>query len=226
MKGPVGAQKALLEIAVDEYDVMSDERKKEMLIHLKDSSFKLNSLLENLLTWSVSQAGKIRVENIDINLKSIVNSVISQFQQDAKAKKINVRNKKRKKIQVKADLNIIEIILRNLISNAIKFSKTNGEVTIYTENLIAENQINICVSDNGIGMNEQTKHNLFKADFKNSTSGTSGEKGNGLGLLLCQELAAKQGSQIFMNSIEGSGSTFYFALPLVKEIATETIFVG
>jgi two-component system, sensor histidine kinase and response regulator len=106
---------------------------------------------------------------------------------------------------------MLKTILRNLISNAIKYTHSNGEITISA--VQNQNNIEITVSDNGVGMSEETRNKLFEIDTNITTTGTANEKGSGLGLILCKEFVEKHGGEIWVKSELGKGSAFTFSLP-------------
>jgi PAS domain S-box-containing protein len=214
LRSPLGGQKAVIDLILEEYESLDEPTRKELLINLKESSYHLYNLLENLLEWSLSQSGKIDMKPQKFNLHGQYNDMLMQFQKDARMKNIQFKNELDKDAAVYADINLTEIILRNLISNAIKFTKEGGEIKVQSQELI-ENGIvyqNISVIDTGIGMSDEKLSSLFKIDKTQSTPGTADEKGNGLGLLLCKEFAEKQNSKLTYSSTKGEGSTFSFKL--------------
>ncbi|MFA7115841.1 MAG: HAMP domain-containing sensor histidine kinase [Bacteroidales bacterium] len=172
------------------------------------------TLLDNLLDWAKSQTGQVKFEPEKVVLSSIIHEIFGLLNPSAKSKNISLEYIPSHEIEVLADLNMIKTILRNLISNAIKFTNSDGQISVHT--LQKDNFIEITVSDTGVGMNEKTRNNLFKLETNESTIGTANEKGSGLGLILCKEFVEKQGGKIWVESEEGKGSDFKFTLPLNK----------
>lgn len=171
-------------------------------------------LLDNLLNWAKSQTGQINFKPEKVVLSSIIQGIIELLNPNVKSKNISLNYLHSDEIEVFADLNMIKTILRNLISNAIKFTNSNGEINVYA--LQKDKFIEIAVSDNGVGMNEETRNKLFRSETNESTNGTANEKGSGLGLILCKEFIEKHGGKIWVESEEGKGSDFKFTLPLKK----------
>lgn len=174
--------------------------------------------VENLLSWSRSQLNCLKITPTSIELQDFVSEIVSRQQEIARKKEINLKNKIGKGIYVDADKNICGLVLRNLISNAIKFSFRKGVVTISALSLQRNHTsyVEICVEDSGVGMNPDALTKLFKIENANSRAGTENEQGTGLGLLLCKEFVEKHGGVIRVESELGSGSKFYFTLPALE----------
>ena len=148
-----------------------------------------------------------------INLFEIVNQNQELLQESANQKQIEIKNHIHKNTCIMADLNQIDLVLRNLLSNALKFTSNSGKIEVMaTEN---DNEIVVSVTDDGIGMDSETAKNLFDNKERKSSIGTIGEKGTGLGLLICKEFINKHGGKIWAESEPKKGSTFYFSLPKV-----------
>ncbi|HVW97278.1 MAG TPA: ATP-binding protein [Mucilaginibacter sp.] len=173
--------------------------------------------LSNLTEWAGSQikGQKVNSTNVDIFLLGM--EMEQTFMHHLQLKNIEFLNMAFAGQSVLADENHIKVILRNLISNAIKFTDNNGKITLSTQ--IAENSIVISVTDSGKGMNAEEMEKLFSISTHFSHSGTSGERGTGIGLLLCKELVELNGGKLSVSSTVGKGSTFYFNLPLVRAYA-------
>jgi signal transduction histidine kinase len=181
-------------------------------------------LLENLLEWANTQRGKLSFQPQTINLLEILNEEFLTLKDAARGKNIELKCSVSGKFTVFADRNMIKTILRNLISNAIKFTYRNGkiEVTAYSR----ENEVEIAVSDNGIGMTKETIAKLFRIDTDHTTRGTDNEKGTGLGLFLCKEFIEKNAGKICVESEQGKGSVFRVILPSTKVPLDETSYLG
>lgn len=169
-------------------------------------------LLNNLLSWAKVQTGTIIYQPEQTSLSAIISDVLIIKQSIAAIKNIAINYTQTTDIDVYADVNMLETILRNLISNAIKYTHTNGEITISA--VKNQNDIQISVADNGVGMSEDTRNKLFGLETNDTTTGTANEKGSGLGLVLCKEFVEKHGGEIWVESELGKGSTFTFSLPL------------
>ena len=214
LRSPLSGIMSLLDIIVSDYDSLGEEEIKEILFEAAKTSKSTYTLMENLLDWSRVQTDKIVYDPQDISLTHILNAIKNLYYQKLKEKGISLNYDFDPEFFAFADLNMTETILRNLISNAIKFSKEFGIILVSFD--FMDNFIRIKVKDTGVGMNEKQISNLFKLDQTHSTVGTSGERGTGLGLLLCKELVEKQGGNIWIESAINSGTTFYFTLPKAK----------
>jgi signal transduction histidine kinase/ligand-binding sensor domain-containing protein len=170
-------------------------------------------LLENLLEWANSQRGNISFSPASINLVELLNEDFIILNEMAIGKNIELKNSLPYDLKIMADKNMIKTIVRNLISNAIKFTRRNGKVEVKA--LIYNRHVEISVSDSGIGMTKESIAKLFRLDGNPSTRGTENEKGTGLGLFLCKEFIEKHGGKIWVESEPGKGSVFRFNLPLV-----------
>ncbi|MDN5203758.1 two-component regulator propeller domain-containing protein [Fulvivirgaceae bacterium BMA10] len=177
---------------------------------------RLKSLLENLLTWAKKQMHGIQIEPVSIDLQTATNDIILLFEAEAEAKNIHLKNTVCENIKVLADLNMINLVFRNLINNAIKFTRMDGEVIISAKET-QEDFIEVSVADNGVGMSQNSLTKLFNSDNSFSMLGTSKEAGFGLGLILCKEFVEENGGKIWVESTENVGTTFRFLLPKSKE---------
>lgn len=178
---------------------------------INDAAKSCFSLLDNLLTWSRSQISSIEINPKEIDLESITSELVKQFHPLTLRKHINIISTINSQTIAFADENMVRTIIRNLISNAIKFTRIGGIVVLSSNE--KDGQIEYCVEDNGVGMTQEVIDNLFQIDKNVSTSGTDKEKGSGLGLILCKEFAEKNGGKIWVISEPGKGSEFRFSLP-------------
>lgn len=195
---------------IDEYS-KADIKERVQLI--EESSKRGYELLENLLQWSLSQSGEIKFKPAAINVSAIVKECWSILENQASAKKIEFVSNINEELIVNADHNMLKVILRNLLTNAIKYSFPNGKVTINAVK-IRGNKLMISVADEGMGIPENEIQMLFRTDATYSSAGTANETGTGLGLILCKEFVEKHKGEIWVESILNSGSTFNFTLPL------------
>ena len=209
---PISGLHQIIKLFSEEFDTYSYEEKIEMLHNLQLTSWNTFSLLDNLLTWSRIQRNKLSFEQENFLLHDAVNLTINQLTSLSQNKFIIIKNSTNINQTIFADKNSIMFVIRNLISNAIKFTQVGGIIRITNE--LRNNIIEISVTDNGIGMNQLQIENLFKIDKTKSTQGTNNEKGTGLGLILCKEFVEKHRGRLWVKSEPGIGSTFSFTLPV------------
>jgi PAS domain S-box-containing protein len=181
------------------------------LIH--SSAYHTYLLLENLLEWSRMQRGQISFSPKSIILDQLVNDEFEVIKNNASQKSITILNSIPRNLIVSADENMLSNIIRNLVSNAIKFTPREGFVKVSAE--VSDGYIHISVTDNGIGIKPEAIGKLFKIETSFTTRGTENEKGTGLGLLLCKEFIEKHRGKIRVESEPGKGSKFIFMLPLI-----------
>ncbi len=182
---------------------------------IKNSAERAMELLNNLMEWSRSQTGMIKFKAENIEIWTLVNEVVGLLKDNAGQKYISIKQEIPKDATVFADKAMFSTILRNLISNAIKFTHEGGKVLISARQHAKD--MLISVADNGIGITKEILGKLFLLKENISTPGTKNEKGTGLGLLLCKEFVEKHGGKIWAESEEGKGSVFYFTLPIQKQ---------
>lgn len=211
LKNPIGTFSNVSTLLNDEYDELSEEDKREFIKMLKDSSKNISELLENLLQWSRAQTGRINYEPLPIELHRIVHTNMDLMRMSADKKQIALNNNIDKNFLITADHNMITTVLRNLISNAIKFTEKNGEVNVDAQK--NDGHVSIYVKDTGVGISDEDKRKLFKIDKSISSVGTNDETGTGLGLILCKEFVEMHGGEIGVESELGEGSVFHFTIP-------------
>ncbi|MGM0406928.1 MAG: PAS domain S-box protein [Bacteroidota bacterium] len=192
-----------------------DKDKIEQFVQIIHQSSKLAyGLLENLLEWSRTQTGTLKYRPDIIDLRRIVKDNIELMHSNAQNKDIKITSEIVKNTTVFADKNMIHTVIRNLISNAIKYTNNGGYVRLTGKPL--KQFIEIKVEDNGVGIDSENVQKLFRIDESYTTPGTQREKGTGLGLILCKEFIEKNGGEIKINSRPGKGTTFSFTLPTNK----------
>ena len=204
----------LLETVDEDYDSFEEDEKKEIISEVAKSSRNTYVLMENLLEWSRLQTGKMDYTPQNISLTLILNSMRNLYAQKLKEKGISLNFDSETEYFAYADPHMTETVLRNLISNAIKFTPEFG--SIYVSLDYSGEDLLIIVKDTGIGMKKNKIAELFRIEMTQSTVGTSGERGTGLGLTLCKELVEKQNGRIWVESEVNSGSAFFFTLPKAK----------
>jgi len=190
--------------------VLSEEEFHNMLPDLANNVNSIQSLLDNLLTWARIQMKGIPVAPEAFHIRELVQDKINSFEKPAQLKEITFLNNIEEDLQIQADKNMIELVLRNLISNAIKFSHPGGKIELSSSRQKGYSQV--CISDNGTGIEPEIMANLFGTQ-SSSSKGTAGEMGTGLGLLLSKEFIEKNGGKIWVESTPNVGSKFYFSIP-------------
>jgi len=181
---------------------------------INDTSNRTYNLLENLLDWSRSQTNTIHFEPERIHLNLLVMDTINLLKSQAEKKNVELINKLDQDFQVFADFNMVNTVLRNLISNALKFTE-NGSVAVSCQ--MNQTFCSISIEDTGIGISPDSLEKLFRIDKSISTTGTKGEIGTGIGLILCKEFVLRNKGTIFVESQVKKGSKFTFTLPLFLE---------
>jgi signal transduction histidine kinase len=195
-----------------------DYTKNMVLINgIARSAETLSEYLDNLLKWALCQTEKIDVNITDVNIFKVVNEIVQIYSASIDNKKLNINISIPINFCVKSDENLLSFIFRNVINNAIKFTQENGSINISTS--IQNNQYCFSVSDTGIGIKRKDLENLFSIEQNKHTinNGSSGEKGTGLGLILCKEFVDLLGGKIEVKSVQGVGSTFSFSFPFIKQ---------
>jgi len=215
LKNPFNSILGFSELLVTNLSVISPEKLLKMVTTINTSAKSAFKLLENLLEWARTQTGKIEFKQERTSLKSVFDNVSDITQSIALNKNISLGFELTKDIEVFVDRNMVNTILRNLITNAIKYTHKGGTINVMAG--VNEHQTSISVIDNGVGIDPTMIDKLFKISEKVSTAGTEKETGTGLGLLLCKEFVEKHGGQIRVTSEWGKGSEFVFTLPLYKD---------
>jgi PAS domain S-box-containing protein len=211
LKTPVSAMMSYSEILNDEFETLERGEIKEFIQSLKEVSANLFELLEGLLNWSRVQTGRMQYSPVKINLADTSKNLIKIYDQTAKKKHIKLISEFNGKTVAYADDNMVNTVMRNLISNAIKFTNENGEIKIQITEL--DDFLQVSIIDNGIGIKPEDLEKLFRIDVHHTTNGTANEAGTGLGLILCKELVEKNSGEINVKSKMGEGTSFYFTLP-------------
>ncbi|TGL00842.1 PAS domain-containing sensor histidine kinase [Leptospira bouyouniensis] len=215
LKGPIGGMNTFIGMILEDMETRSPKRMRNDLNILYQSSGEVYALLENLLTWARSQTNEITFLPENVSVKTVVDTVISYFTFMTENKGIRIQNLIDNDIFVFADENMLETILRNLVSNAIKYSHVGGQVKISAEPI--DGNVSIQVEDFGTGITDEIRSTFFQIDAKQkSMPGTLGERGTTLGLILCKEFIEKNHGKIFVQSEVGKGSKFFITLPKGK----------
>ena len=212
LKSPFNSIIGYSEYLIEQISEKNYEKIGEFANIILQSSNRAMDLLMNLMVWAQSQSGKMDFKPKHFNIITLVDEVTLLLNDIAEQKSILIASNLPPVIQVNADKEMISTVLRNLISNAIKFTHPKGKITISAVD--KKNELTISVSDTGVGISKEGIDNLFKINEKYSTPGTQNEEGTGLGLILCKEFIEKNNGKIWVESKVGIGTTFYFSLPL------------
>ena len=211
LKSPFNSILGLSNLLVEQIQEKNLEGIEEYARIIQKSSTTVFNLLMNLLEWARSQTGRMEFSREYIELGSLINEVIELSNESAHQKSIKIIKELPRNLLVFADKAMINTILRNLISNAIKFTHPGGLIIVSAEKELDE--LKISISDNGIGIKKEAIGKLFRIDENNIRMGTQNEIGTGLGLILCKEFIEKHRGKIWVESEIGKGSKFYFTIP-------------
>ncbi len=198
-------------ILEENFDNLDDNDKMNIISDIRSTSTSIQKLIENLLQWARAQTGTISFHPEVIFLKEPVSNTLFLLKQLLSEKKIRINQKISKKIKVYADMNMLMTIIRNLLTNAVKFTPEGGSITLTAKE--SKGMVEASIKDTGIGIRKSDLDKLFRIDVHHSTIGTSKEKGTGLGLILCKEFIVMNGGDIWAESDGKTGSVFRFTLP-------------
>lgn len=212
LRSPFNALLGVTQLLDDDLPNMKPDEAHRMVSSLKRSALSVYNLLENLLEWSRITRGNTSFDPESIILQTKIDEFLQPVLESANKKRIEISYIVPDELVVFADLHMMGSIIRNLASNAVKFTPKNGKV-ILVAHAIGDQSIEISIKDTGIGMNKSILKKLFNIDRNNNRRGTDGESSSGLGLIICKEFVEKHGGRIWAESEEGKGSTFYFTLP-------------
>lgn len=212
LRGPMSAFVAATGILTEDIQNMTLEEIRDITISMKTDATNIYRLLENLLQWSRLKRGVLEFNPERLNLKSVIKSGIEAVLASAKKKQIGIDDSVPEDIEIIADKHMFETVVRNLVSNSVKFTPAGGKVIISAGS--DQHNIEIRISDKGIGMSRELLDKLFHLNEKTSRPGTEGEPSTGLGLLLCKEFIEKHGGKIWVDSETGLGSVFSFTIPV------------
>lgn len=211
LRAPIAQIIQISELFEKSYDSLSKADHKRLLNALKASSATSYRLLDDLFSWAQAQEGEIAFAPVAVNLNNLVEENLQLLHEYAQFKEIQIINNVDKNCSVYADINMLNTVIRNLISNAIKFTYHQGKIEINEE--VKADGVEIFVQDNGKGISNEDLEKLFKIDTKISGIGTDNEKGTGIGLILCKEFVEYHKGKIWAESESGKGSKFIFFLP-------------
>jgi len=212
LRSPFNALLGFTDLLMDEIrnkDFVRIEKYAEILSRSAQQNF---NLLNNLLEWAGMQMNGIQLKPQIILLEKTVETVTNLLKNNLDEKHIKFTTQISPNLAAVADVNMLETVLRNLLTNAIKFTPNGGSISLSINQ--SDTETEICISDSGVGISAENIQKLFKIETNSSTPGTNKEKGTGLGLILCKEFVEKNGGKIWVESEEGKGSEFKFTLPL------------
>ncbi len=218
LRGPFLGLKGYTQMIIEEYDFLEKEEIMDYLEKIHNSSKDLYTLVDNLLKWSRLELGKIPYEPMPFNLYAELESVIKLLAGIAAKKEITIENDIDEDIYPFADRIMLISIMQNLVGNAIKFTRRNGLIRIFSR--LKPDYVEVCVEDNGIGMTREVFERLFTIDKGHTSRGTEGEKGTGFGLIIAKEMVKRMGGTIKVESESGKGTIFTFTLQLSDLTAT------
>ena len=215
LRGPVGQVKSIVDLLVD--GQLDQEEFDELIQTLKKDVDSVHFTLNNTLRWSLAQMEGFKIQKVNFNLNELVDSNIALIMPQLKAKSLEVINSSPfTNLEVYADRDLIEVVIRNILNNAVKFSKQGDIIQLSIE--VDNDMITWSVKDQGVGMNEEQIQEVLSPDYviTNSKLGTKMEKGSGLGLQICKEFARMNGGELHINSKEGKGTNVYIKIPASK----------
>jgi len=213
LKNPLNALLGFSGLLVNEYDQFNDRDKKKYLKQIYSATDNILKMLNNLLAWSKTQNGAMKPKFESFNMTEMINNILDLVNTQAKSKNIRIETELNNNISAFADKNMISTVVRNLVTNAIKFTPQNGKVLIGAQ--LKDSILELIVEDNGIGISKEDQKYLFSFEKKNGRhTGTNGETGTGLGLILCKEFTDRNEGEILVESEEGKGSKFILKLPV------------
>lgn len=215
LKNPFNSILMNTNLLKNRFSKLDDVMKEQLIDGIHSSVEQTYSLLDNLLEWAKSRAGKLDIIRESFDIHKTASDVITLFAAQMEDKRITVKNHISFGTRAFADLHMITLVFRNLISNALKFSDEGGEVEVRCEDA-SDDFWRISVTDRGVGIEKEDLQCLFRLDVHHTTYGTRKEKGAGLGLILCQEFISLNGGEITVRSTPGQFTEFSFTLPKEK----------
>ena len=217
IRSPFSGILGIVDGIVAYYDRYGKKELKSAMEMLSKTSHYLFDMLENLLVWARASRGKMDINKENIPLFTIVKANVELLINNAILKRLSIKNNTNKNLFVVADENMLSTVLRNLISNAIKFTNVGGEIIISAHKSEQNDQLEIWVSDNGVGMPPKVVNSIFQLNRQFTSSGTNNEKGTGLGLFICKEMIQLNGGKIWVESTPSEGTCFKFTLDYVED---------
>jgi PAS domain S-box-containing protein len=212
LKSPLGSIIGLSERLIEKVKGKEYAKIEKFANLILESSNGVSNLLTNLMVWAQSQTGKLVFNPVQFDIVPLVLEVTQLLKEVAFQKSIIIENNLPSHVPIIADKEMISTVLRNLISNALKFTKEGGLISISAE--YRPNYLVVIVADNGVGITKDRIDKIFEISENNSTPGTHSEKGTGLGLILCKEFMEKINGKIWVESVDGQGTSFFLSIPI------------
>jgi signal transduction histidine kinase len=213
LRGPIGAMIQLGEILNKTHKEISVQERELLISSISKSAGKTFNLLENLLQWSRSETGRLIIQSAEMDISEIAADTLELLEESVRQKNIHISNEIREPVKAYGDPDMIKTVIRNIISNAIKYVHENGNIILSAETVPENGRVRIRISDDGVGIDPGVVNSLFDLDHNYTTRGTNNESGSGLGLKLCKEFVEKNNGEIHAESEVGKGSTFEIRLP-------------
>ena len=213
LRSPLSSFIVITQMFAEDLSTMKQADLQEMTRCMEKSASNLYGLLENLLEWAKMERGIIPFNPVVVSLFSSINESMEMLMESIKTKEIELTCDIPADLRVIADTNMLQTVIRNFVSNAVKFTPKGGKISL-TAKAVDTKSIEITIKDSGIGMSPAILNNLFELNVKTNRKGTEGEPSTGLGLLLCKEFIEKLGGKMRVESKEGKGSIFHFSLPI------------
>lgn len=220
LRGPTSALASLLDHLNSRFDEFKKAELKEILSTLYKSAENVSNLLENLLIWAQSQVSKIECRPTELKLNQVIESAVKGLNQTAENKQIGIKIENNDPLIVFADPDMVQTIIRNILSNAIKYSRRGGSVNVKTA-LAGKTTAQISITDNGVGIEKSKLANIFEITNTYHTQGTENEKSTGLGLILVKDFVKKNKGTIKIESEKNKGTTVSFTLPIASISSAE-----
>jgi len=212
LKGPFSGILGFSKLLSEKYADITEENRKYFIDLIHNSSEQAFNLLENLLSWARVQSNKLQVHKVKVDLGKVIGDIIALFANYAESKQIVLESEMEGNITFSADRSMIFTVISNLVNNGLKYTGQGGRVTIWAA--VDNSNVEVKVSDTGVGIEEENRKKLFRIDTSYIKPGTNHENGTGLGLILCKEFIEMHHGQIWVESEYGKGSTFAFSIPV------------
>lgn len=219
LRSPFAGFVTLTDLITKNINAFTKEELLELIESLNNNAQSTYSLLEDLLEWARSQMGRIKINIEKVDIATITYETLYSMSNLAEQKEITLEHNIDRNTFVECDRNMISTVVRNIISNAIKFTNINGKITLYSEIIetsLMKKYWRVSVEDTGVGMSDEQLKNLFSLSLYNSTTGTANEKGTGLGLVISNDFIQKMNGRMWVESQVGKGSVFHIELPFVE----------
>ena len=213
LRNPINALNGFAELLSYKYHDANEEKRLRLINSIVEGSKNTKELLENLLDWSNLQTGKAIAHPANFVLDKLVMECLQWVEVNRRAKNIDIKNTINNNTSIYADRDMIATVIRNLLSNSLKYTPKNGCITISQEK-VNNSHLLICIKDNGVGMKSETLNSIFSGSLSYSQKGTNQEVGTGVGLKLSKEFVEMNNGEIWAESTEGKGSSFYFKVLL------------